>query len=150
MMLGSIAAISHAYRETGADFVELISHEDGCDYDELAANVKWKCQLDKLHRRRCQPENCEESIQMRCKCRKSGKCAWKQFTIKCTSKANDAKCQKLTGTAFIILLLLFRRRRLVVMGLRGVSILTGLNVRLNIIALTWRCTFCSLITGWAD
>lgn len=69
-MLGSIAAISHAYRETGADFVELISHEDGCDYDELAANVKWKCQLDKLHRRRCQPENCEESIQMRCKCRK--------------------------------------------------------------------------------
>lgn len=96
MMLGSIAAFSHAYRETGADFVELISHEDGCDYDELAANVKWKCQLDKLHRRRCQPENCEESIQMRCKCRKSGKCAWKQFTVKCTSKANDAKCQKLT------------------------------------------------------
>ena len=69
LIIIGMAAVN-GYRENGKDLISLITHEDGCDFEQLAQNVKWKCHLDKHHRRRCQPADCRENTVMSCKCRK--------------------------------------------------------------------------------
>ena len=68
LLLG--VATMGAYRETGQDLVNLITHDDGCDFEDLEKNVKWSCKLNDANNRICRPADCQTLVEMRCTCNK--------------------------------------------------------------------------------